>query len=73
MPDASVIALNCASYSLQIRLPFTASAITSQRFCTVNVVMTAGKASAQNYAGPTGGLLRSGEQCAFAIQNCIHN
>ncbi|MGA8817928.1 MAG: hypothetical protein WB624_11590 [Xanthobacteraceae bacterium] len=52
---------------------FTASAITSQRFCTVNVVMTAGKVSALKYTGPTGGLLTSGEQCAFAIQNCIHN
>ena len=52
---------------------FTASAITSQQFCTVNVVMTASKVSALNYTGPTGGLLTSGKQCAFAIQNCIHN
>jgi hypothetical protein len=60
--DDSAIALSCASCSLQIRLPFTASAITRQRFCTVNVVMTAGKVSALNYTGPTGGLLTSGEQ-----------
>lgn len=43
----------------------------SRRYCTVNVVMTDGRVSRLNYAGPTGGILTGGEQCAFAIQNCV--
>jgi hypothetical protein len=46
-------------------------AIATRRSCTVNVVMVAGRVSAVNYSGPTGGLLSQGEQCAFAIQNCV--
>jgi outer membrane protein assembly factor BamE (lipoprotein component of BamABCDE complex) len=49
---------------------FFASAVSSKRFCTVNVTMTAGRVSRLNYVGPTGGLLTPGEQCAFAIRNC---
>lgn len=41
------------------------------RSCVVNVVMTSGKVSAVNYAGRTGGLLTEGEQCAFAVKNCV--
>ena len=51
---------------------FGASAISTQRFCTVNVVMTGGRVSSLNYNGPTGGLITPGEQCAFAVQNCTH-
>ncbi len=43
----------------------------AQRFCTVNVTMTGGRVSRMNYVGPTGGLLTPGEQCAFALQNCV--
>jgi hypothetical protein len=46
-------------------------ATTSQRFCTVNIVMAGGIVSQVNYSGPTGGLLTQGEQCAFAVQNCL--
>jgi outer membrane protein assembly factor BamE (lipoprotein component of BamABCDE complex) len=46
-------------------------AIGTQRFCSVNVVMIGGRVSAVNYSCPTGGLLSRGEQCAFAIQNCV--
>jgi outer membrane protein assembly factor BamE (lipoprotein component of BamABCDE complex) len=46
-------------------------AVGTQRFCTVNVVMTGGRVSAVNYSGPTGGLLSRDEQCAFAIENCL--
>jgi hypothetical protein len=45
----------------------------SQRFCTVNVTMAGGKVSRINYVGPTGGLLTAGEQCAFALQNCVQS
>jgi hypothetical protein len=44
---------------------------TSRRFCTVNVVMTNGVVTRINYVGPTGGSMTSGEQCAFAVQNCV--
>jgi hypothetical protein len=43
-----------------------------QRFCTINVVMTNGAVNHVNYSGPTGGLLTACEQCAFAVQNCVH-
>jgi hypothetical protein len=45
--------------------------VTEQRFCKVDVVMSQGVVSAVNYSGPTGGVLTQGEQCAFAIQNCV--
>lgn len=47
------------------------SVTTSRRYCTINVAMTDGRVSRVNYSGPTGGLLTAGEQCAFAIQNCV--
>lgn len=45
--------------------------LASHRYCTVNVVLTDGRVTKLNYAGPTGGLLTAGEQCAFAVQNCV--
>ncbi len=48
-----------------------ASGTETKRFCTVNVTMSAGQVSRINYVGPTGGLLTAGEQCAFALSNCI--
>jgi outer membrane protein assembly factor BamE (lipoprotein component of BamABCDE complex) len=43
----------------------------TKRFCTVNVTMASGRVSRINYVGPTGGLLTQGEQCAFALSNCL--
>jgi hypothetical protein len=43
----------------------------AHRYCIVNVVMTAGKVSTINYAGRTGGWATEGEQCAFAVRNCV--
>jgi hypothetical protein len=48
------------------------TATTTRRSCTVNVNMVDGRVSRVNYVGATGGLLTPGEQCAFAIQNCVH-
>jgi hypothetical protein len=48
------------------------SAISTKRFCKVDVVMTAGRVARVNYSGPTGGLITKGEQCAFAVENCLH-
>jgi hypothetical protein len=42
------------------------------RYCMVNVVMMGGKVSDVNYTGRTGGWASQGEQCAFAVQNCVH-
>jgi outer membrane protein assembly factor BamE (lipoprotein component of BamABCDE complex) len=46
-------------------------AVGRSRSCTVGVVMVLGRVSQVNYSGPTGGLLSGGEQCAFAVQNCV--
>jgi hypothetical protein len=45
--------------------------VTERRFCTVNVTMVNNRVDRINYVGPTGGLITQGEQCAFAIENCI--
>ena len=50
---------------------FGGTAVSSSRFCNVNIVMTEGLVSAVNYAGPTGGLLTAGEQCAYAVNACV--
>jgi hypothetical protein len=50
---------------------FGGTAVSSNRFCNVNIVMTAGLVSAVNYTGPTGGLLTAGEQCAYAVNACV--
>jgi outer membrane protein assembly factor BamE (lipoprotein component of BamABCDE complex) len=41
------------------------------RYCVVNIVMRAGRVAAVHYTGRTGGLLTQGEECAFAVENCI--
>ncbi|MFX1767714.1 MULTISPECIES: hypothetical protein [Paraburkholderia] len=45
--------------------------LTRHRSCTVSVVMTNGVVSRVNYSGPTGGALTKGEQCAYAVENCV--
>jgi len=49
---------------------YSATAVSSSRFCNVNIVMNSGQVSAVNYTGPTGGLLTVGEQCAYAVERC---
>ena len=46
------------------------SAVASSRFCNINIVFSGGKVATVNYAGPTGGLLTAGEQCAYAVNAC---
>lgn len=41
------------------------------RGCTVSVVLTDAKVSRITYNGPTGGPLTKGEQCAYAVENCV--
>ena len=47
------------------------TAVSSNRFCKINIVFASGQVSAVNYAGPTGGLLTAGEQCAYAVNACV--
>jgi hypothetical protein len=47
------------------------SGFSEKRFYVVNLVMTDDKVKAVNYNGPTGGLLTTGEQCAYVIENCV--
>ena len=47
------------------------SSTTTGRFCKVDVVMNVGRVSRINYTGPTGGLLTRGEQCGYAVDNCL--
>lgn len=42
-----------------------------QRYCEVTFVLQNNIVQKVNYSGRTGGLITEGEQCAFAIDNCI--
>ena len=46
--------------------------VATSRYCVVNVTMSEDRVSRINNVAPTGGLLTQGEQCAFAVQNCVH-
>jgi len=48
------------------------STTTTSRYCKIDVVMIGGRVTHLNYSGPTGGLLSQGEQCAYAVENCLH-
>jgi len=47
------------------------TAVSTNRFCNINIVMDAGRLTAVNYTGPTGGLLTAGELCAYAAEACV--
>jgi hypothetical protein len=47
------------------------TAVGTSRFCNINIVFASGHVSAVTYAGPTGGLLTAGEQCAYAVDACV--
>jgi outer membrane protein assembly factor BamE (lipoprotein component of BamABCDE complex) len=47
------------------------TAVSTNRFCNINIVFAGGQVSAVNYTGPTGGLLTAGEQCAYAVNACV--
>lgn len=50
---------------------YSATAVSSRRFCKINVVFAGSQVSSVNYSGPTGGLLTAGEQCAYAVDACV--
>jgi len=39
--------------------------------CKIDVVMNEGRVTRINYSGPTGGLLTAGEECGYAVDNCV--
>ncbi|MET4807512.1 hypothetical protein ABIE63_002688 [Limibacillus sp. MBR-115] len=43
------------------------------RYCIVNIAFDGGFVKSVNYVGRTGGLLTQGEQCVYAVQNCLSN
>ena len=49
----------------------TAIGSSKRRYCIINVVMQDGHVTSVNYTGRTGGLITQGEQCGFAISNCV--
>ncbi|MCP3402132.1 MULTISPECIES: hypothetical protein [unclassified Bradyrhizobium] len=50
---------------------YSATAVSSRRFCKINIVFAGGVVSSVNYSGPTGGVLTAGEQCAYAVDACV--
>ena len=46
-------------------------ATATMRYCDVRVVMQGGRVARLTYSGPTGGLLTQGEQCAYAVSDCV--
>lgn len=50
---------------------YGATAVSSRRFCKINVVFATSQVSSVNYSGPTGGILTAGEQCAYAVEACV--
>ncbi len=42
-----------------------------RRACTVKIVMNNSRVTQVNYVGPTGEPLTHGEQCRFAVENCL--
>jgi len=49
----------------------TGDTVATMRFCNAQVVMQGGRVTRLNYTGPSGGFLAPGEQCAFAVRNCV--
>jgi len=45
----------------------------THRYCEVTFALKDSKIVKVNYQGRTGGLLTSGEQCAFVVENCHPN
>tara|TARA_R110000803_G_scaffold134509_3_gene201600 strand:+ start:95 stop:517 length:423 start_codon:yes stop_codon:yes gene_type:complete len=49
----------------------SSSTNTTFRSCKINVVMKNNLVERIDYSGRTGGLFTKGEQCAFAVENCV--
>jgi hypothetical protein len=49
---------------------FAGTSYSFHRYCVVDIVMIDGRVTAVNYSGRIGGF---GEQCAFAVRNCVRD
>lgn len=45
--------------------------VRESRYCVVQIVLQGERVRAVHYTGPTGGFLTEGEQCAYAVRNCL--
>lgn len=43
----------------------------TSRLCRVDIAMNGGSVARLNHGGPTGGLITRGEQCAYAVDDCV--
>jgi hypothetical protein len=43
-----------------------------KRYCEVTFILKDGRVEKVNYTGRRGGLSTKGEQCAFVLENCLH-
>jgi hypothetical protein len=69
--DTSTFGHGTASMNATGQTNVFGSSHSVHRYCVVNIVMTGGRVAAVHYTGRTGGVLTRGEQCAFAVQNCL--
>ncbi len=49
----------------------TGSGFSTTRSCKIDVIIRSGRVTSINYSGRTGGLLTAGEQCGYAVENCV--
>jgi hypothetical protein len=49
----------------------TASTNVATRYCVINITFSNDVVTNVSYSGRTGGLLSQGEQCAYAVANCV--
>lgn len=49
----------------------SASGVVQNRSCKIDLVISSDVVRRVLYSGRTGGLLTKGEQCAFAVENCV--
>jgi hypothetical protein len=69
--DTNTVGSATASTSSLGHTNMFGSSYSAHRYCVVNIVMAGGRVTAVNYTGRTGGWASQGEQCAFAVQNCV--
>jgi len=50
----------------------TGSANFQKRSCEINITFLHDSVTNVMYSGRTGGILSQGEQCAYAVSNCVH-
>ena len=62
---------NATAYTFGSTTTAYANARTRTRYCKIDLILNDDRISRVNYSGRTGGIITEGEQCAFAVQNCV--